>query len=95
VPAAVNVYRYVPPAEPPPYAPPLLGLLSWPLSHVAVLLVAVCADAPLLVHFTAVPTFTVKLAGEKEKSWMLTPPTEPLGLVELLQAALARSSASS
>jgi len=44
------------------------------------------------VHFTVVPTFNVTAAGEKEKSWMLTPTTEPMGPVELPQAARARSS---
>jgi len=57
------------------------------------LLVAVCADGPLLVHFTVVPTFTVKVVGEKEKSWMVTPPL--VGAVDILQAAIARSSESS
>src|SRR5881409_324427 len=96
----MNVCRYVPPAEPPPYPPPLVGLLSWPLSHVPVLLVVVCADGPLLVHFTVVPTITVTAAGEKEKSWIVTPTTDPLMFppppplrpVELPQAALTRSS---
>ena len=67
---------------------------------------AVCADGPLLVHLTADPTVTVTAAGENEKSWMVTPTTEPLGgmfpppppelrPVEVPQAALARSSACS
>src|SRR5216684_7212999 len=99
----MTVYLYEPPAEPPPYPPPLVGPLTWPLSQVPVLLVAVCADGPLLVHFTVVPTFTVTAAREKEKSWIVTPTTEPLMFppppplrpVELPQAALTRSSACS
>jgi len=58
------------------------------------LLVAVCADGPLLVHLTVVPTFTVTAAGEKEKSWMVNP-TLLLGAVDMVQAALARTSACS
>src|SRR2546428_11211536 len=92
----MNVWGYVPPAEPPPYPPPLVGLLSWPLSHVPVLLVVVCAAGPLLVHFTVVPTITVMAAGENEQTWIPTPapeahmlpPPPPLRAVELPLLAL-------
>jgi len=35
-------------------------------------LVVVCDDGPLLLHWTVVPTLTDSVAGEKEKSWIVT-----------------------
>jgi hypothetical protein len=35
-------------------------------------LVVVCDDGPLLLHWTVVPTLTDSMAGEKEKSWIVT-----------------------
>src|SRR5713101_7267474 len=81
----MNVCWNVPPAP------------SVPLSQTLASLVVVCADGPLLVHVTVVPTFTLMVDGEKTKSRIDTvvPPVMPppvgvllLGLVgELLQAA--------
>jgi hypothetical protein len=56
---------------------PAFGLRT-PLSHAPMSLVVVCAEGPLLVQRTVVPTFTVTLAGVNVKSRMETSTTEPL-----------------
>jgi len=50
------------PASPIPLPEPGGGLRSW-LAQTAASLVVVCADGPLLVQRTVVPTFTVIVAG--------------------------------
>jgi len=50
------------PASPMPLPEPGGGLRSW-LAQTAASLVVVCADGPLLVQRTVVPTFTVIVAG--------------------------------
>jgi len=53
--------------------PALPGGLSTPLSQTLMSLVVVWAEGPLLVHRTKLPALIVSKAGEKVKSWMVTP----------------------
>jgi len=48
-------------------------------------LVVVCDDGPLLFHWTVVPALTESVAGEKEKSWIVTQAAVQLGDVVLEQ----------
>ena len=73
MPGCVNLKSKVAPADPPPYPPPPLGGLRVPLVQAPASLVVVWAEGPLLVHRTVVPAVIVSEAGEKVKSWMVTP----------------------